>query len=496
MRLDRREFLSSVGLAAAGLGRGFATPADEPPYDAMGELVGEMTSHSAVLRARLTSVPVRNNSGYNFPGAHHGMNVTELRKMPMPPGMKISDLNGDCPGAPGKVRVWYGTDPSLKGAMSTKWFVVDTKRDYTSQIHLDGLQPGTVYYYEVEMAAVGGAKTRKGEVGHFRTAPRPNDWYKVKFTVVTGQDYACRDMIPEGYRAYRSMLKYAPDFLVQTGDNVYYDTEPPLVTSLDLARHHWHRMYSMVTLQEFFRNTGGYWMKDDHDGFEDDDWPTRKPSRVNPLTYQELTPVFSEQVPVSPKPFRRFRWGKGLEVWLMEGRDFRSPNSDPDSPKKTLLGAEQKAWFKKTVLESDAKFRVMIMPEPIVGPDQPGRDYFQLPGGNGDNLADASFGHESHEIRNWVKEHKLKNLIEICGDRHWQYFSVDPDSGLEEFSCGSVSDAHTVTPFPPDPRYHRFLRFKGGFLSVALEGTEDNPQLLFQFHDVNGGVVYEYAHKG
>ena len=41
--------------------------------------------------------------------------------------------------------------------------------------------------------------------------------------------------------------------------------------------------------------------------------------------------------------YRTFRWGKDLQIWLVEGRDFRSPNNMPDGPDKTIWGAEQKA---------------------------------------------------------------------------------------------------------------------------------------------------------
>ena len=42
-----------------------------------------------------------------------------------------------------------------------------------------------------------------------------------------------------------------------------------------------------------------------------------------------------------------------------EGRDFRSPNKMADGPDKTIWGAEQKAWFKRTVKESDATWKVL-----------------------------------------------------------------------------------------------------------------------------------------
>jgi alkaline phosphatase D len=328
----------------------------------------------------------------------------------------------------------------------------------------------------VETAPPSGRQTRRGAIRHFRTAPAAGDWVTVKFTAITCQDYICHD-IPQGYRTYLSMRRLAPHFLVSNGDNVYYDTETPRVHTIELARHHWHRMFSMPALVDFYSASSGYFLKDDHDTFEDDCWRTRKPGRVDPLTYEELAPVFAEQAPVGPVPYRKFRWGKGLEIWLMDSRDFRSPNPDPDGPEKTLWGKEQIEWLKRTLEASDAQYRVIVSPTPIVGPDEPGRDYFRWPGGNGDNHINKSYGTEGNQIRKYLGSLKPKNVFGICGDRHWQYFSVDPKTGMHEFSAGPVGDTHKVKPFPADRRYHRFLRFAGGFLSVSLEGSREKPLL-------------------
>jgi len=54
-----------------------------------------------------------------------------------------------------------------------------------------------------------------------------------------------------------------------------------------------------------------------------------------------------------------------LQIWLVEGRDFRSPNTITDCPDKSIWGKEQKEWLKKTLLESDAIFKLLISPTPI-----------------------------------------------------------------------------------------------------------------------------------
>jgi phosphodiesterase/alkaline phosphatase D-like protein len=45
----------------------------------------------------------------------------------------------------------------------------------------------------------------------------------------------------------------------------------------------------------------------------------------------------------------------------------------PDGPEKTILGDEQKIWLMQSLLESDATYKFVITPGPIVGPDKRGK---------------------------------------------------------------------------------------------------------------------------
>jgi alkaline phosphatase D len=182
--------------------------------------------------------------------------------------------------------------------------------------------------------------------------------------------------------------------------------------------------------------------------------------------------------------YRTFRWGRDLQIWLTDGRDFRSPNNAPDGPQKTIWGADQKAWFFRTVKASDATWKVLISPTPLVGPDRKNKN---------DNHSNAGFQHEGDEIRAWLKANVPDNFFIICGDRHWQYHSVHPQTGLHEFSVGAASDEHASGSPGHQPEYHHFHRVKGGFLSTTIKRTGPNSVILFQLRDVNGVVVYEWS---
>jgi alkaline phosphatase D len=310
--------------------------------------------------------------------------------------------DGACPGAPGRVRVRFGVSESLADARATPWVAVREDADFTAQILLEGLEPGTLYHYAAE------TEGRAALKGRFRTAPRRDAPSEAVFTVVTGQAYRDLDD-PSGFHIYASMGGLSPDFVVPTGDSVYYDNDPPLATTRELARFHWQRMYSLPRHVAFHLHVPGYWEKDDHDTIWNDVWPGMKIDPRVRFTFEEGQALFREQVPAPATPYRTVRWGKSLEVWLLEVRDFRSPNRAPDGPGKTILGAEQKAWLRRTLLESDADWKVLVSPTPIVGPDR---------GGKGDNHANDAFRTEGDELRRWFGEKLPKNFFIACGDRH------------------------------------------------------------------------------
>jgi alkaline phosphatase D len=466
---SRREFLATGAAVAVACAPGGAVDAGTP-HLASGVKVGEVTDSAAILWARLTAASSR-TTGKRLTG--------RPKKDAAPTAEDVAKAEGACPGAAGRIRVRFGTKPDLADAKVTGWEAVAEKNDFVHQFALSGLPADATIHYAVETADPGDAGKPHGTLtGSFRTAPKPDAAADVTFAVVTCQMYADLDHA-DGFHIYPAIRKLDPRFVAFTGDNVYYDSEEPVARSPAAARYHWERMYSLPRHVELLRGVGTYWEKDDHDTLKNDSWPGQK---VGDLSYEEGQRIFRQQVPMGESIYRTFRWGRFLQVWLTDGRDFRSPNSAKDGPEKTIWGKEQKAWLFRTAKASDATWKVLISPTPLVGPDR---------GNKGDNHANAAFRHEGDEVRAWVKEHAPNNFFVLCGDRHWQYHSVHPDTGLNEFSIGAASDSHAGGSPGEDKRYHRFHRVKGGFLSVAA----GEKAVTFRHHDVHGAVVYQHTAK-
>jgi len=84
------------------------------------------------------------------------------------------------------------------------------------------------------------------------------------------------------------------------------------------------------------------------------------------------------------------------------------------------------------------------------------------------------------------------NMVVVCGDRHWQYVSVDATHGVKEYSSGPASDKHaggwSNDMLRPE---HQYLNVIGGFLAVTVEREDGVPVLIARHYGVDGAVLNE-----
>lgn len=457
MIISRRSLLKGLPfLAWPGRTVFAAEPGSESVFLGQGTLCGEVTDSSALLQTRLTS-------------------TLQL------------DADGEMPGVAGVARFEWSTHEDFSAAQRTPFLHAVDQRDFIVRAEVTGLRPHTTYHYR---AVYGRTETaiRFGPSGSFKTLSGRESDTPARFIVGSCMNYnkfmhgrqgkaggpltATETDKRLGFPAFEAMLKLRPDFFVGTGDIVYYDNPMRVAKTLPQLRRCWHEQFRFPRLIEFFRSVPTYWSKDDHDfRFNESDNTTDN----LPLPKTGID-MFREQLPIvavgSSKPtYRTHRVSRKLQIWLTENRDYRSPNEMSDGPQKSIWGEEQRDWLKATLKASDAKWKILISPTPMVGPD----DLQKI-----DNHADIrGFRHEADAFFAWRQENRIDNLTIICGDRHWQYHSIHP-SGVEEFACGALNDENARLGIAPgakngsDPEARITQIYtsptpNGGFLQITAD---------------------------
>ncbi len=474
---------------------GVALPAASAVDLGQGQMAGRVTETSVILHSRLTQ-------------------GTALVK-------------GDLPGSRGLARFEIADNPEFKESRKTRWIDASPDYDFIVKVEVTGLKPSTKYYYRL-LYGPRHDDTVTAPTCSFRTIGGKNAVQETKFAVVTGMNYFFFHEGPYrpegayqgddkhlGYPALEAIRKLKPDFFVGTGDNVYFDhpakgNRPDRWTGTawsDRAmtetqmRRKYHEQFVQPRYAALFAEVPTYWEVDDHDYRYNDcdntgkNMPTPEMGKRN---FREQLPVVD---PADPNglTYATFRVSRDLQIWLVEGRLYRSPNKMPDGPSKTIWDQTQKQWLKDTLLASDAAFKILISPTPLVGPDDKGkRD-------NHTNL--NGFRHEGEEFFGWLAQNGFldKNFYILCGDRHWQYHARHP-SGFEEFSCGALVEANSRlgvkagSPDSTDPegkiqQYYCQLEGKpsGGFLMVTVSPKKDDAEALFDFYDEHGNLAYSHS---
>ena len=474
-------------------------------YFGQGTLSGEITEASAILQTRLTSSDTL--------------------------------VQGDLPGIEGMGYFEISQSSDFTDVKTTELLLASAENDHILKTQIGALLPGTNYFFRSRFARGTKDEVSKvqlksfgvGPAGTFKTLGGAYAREAVSMVVVTGMNYyhfhygkykfadayAGTDK-SLGYPALETILQLEPQYFIGTGDNVYYDHPSPnqfkkamaagnephpgghdgdVVVDLTGMRKKFHEQFSQPRFINLFMQVGTYWMKDDHDyRFNDSD-----PYSDMPISHELGIATFKEQLPFPTQiPYRTLRPSRDLQLWFLEGRDFRSKNALPDGPEKTIWGSEQKAWLQETLMSSDATFKLIISPTPMVGPD----DAYK----SDNHVNPKGFRHEGNEFFSWLSENDFlnKNLFFVCGDRHWQYHAQHPN-GFEEFSTGALVDnnsragrlAGDPKSTDPDADIQQFYiqgtpeQATGGFLHISVKSDKNVPEARFRFFDEKGTLLYQ-----
>lgn len=144
------------------------------------------------------------------------------------------------------------------------------------------------------------------------------------------------------------------------GDMIYYDYGRPGYAGSTTGDYHrgWRDLWLQPNQVAWFLSGSWVHIQDDHDGGPNDWAGETFPDKINFATvFRQREP--HHDLPDTGATYRTWTWGR-VQYVMWDCRYYRSDQSTPDGPGKTMLGADQKQWFADILASSTAEAIVVI----------------------------------------------------------------------------------------------------------------------------------------
>lgn len=396
-------------------------------------------------------------------------------------------LQGPMLGAPGPnhLAVWVrasgafevllevATDRDFKHVVQTTSAVASPEHDCCLTLRADGLQPGTGYWYRLRYD---GQPDRFQFLPHrARTAPAGNAAFAVAF------GSCCRIQYDPEQRIWNTVRALEPDMFLWLGDNIYADSDQPAALA-DL----YGRGRVVPSLEPLLRSVPQLATWDDHDfGYNDSDG--RSPFKADALRIFKrfwANPSYGQAD--DPGVYCRQHYG-GVDFFILDGRYHRDPTETPDTPRKTMLGARQKAWLKRELKASTTPFKVLAI----------GGGWSSAENEKGGDSW-AVYMAERNELFDFIRDEGIGGVVCISGDSHMGELNCIPWSqrggyDIYDFCSSPLAQmpAAKHTRQVPEVRVRDVWTRTVNVGCMRFDLTGDTPTLTYTLHDDLGEAVWE-----
>jgi alkaline phosphatase D len=168
------------------------------------------------------------------------------------------------------------------------------------------------------------------------------------------------------------------------------------------------------------------------------------------------------------------------DVYVLDARSHRSPNSAPDNAAKTMLGATQKADLKAWLSASTAPFKFIVSSVPF-------SDF-----GTTNSDSWRGFTTERSELFDYIRDNRIGGVVLISGDQHWSAVfrntSFTPYR-FYEFMPTPLWAFFRAPPTTTDPQ----ILFKTGnrqmYALFDVDATASPPRLTVEYVDTTTNVT-------
>jgi alkaline phosphatase D len=471
-----------------------------------------------------------------------------------------------------RVRYEFASDPEFKTIVASDESDVDGETDHTLRVEVDGLAAGTTYWYRF----VAGGVT--SPVGRTKTAPPPDADVPLRIALASCQDFGGR-----WFHAWRDVVARDDiDLVLFIGDYIYetigiLGVEPPAnrtvdlpdgllledpvkgrISALTLADYRTlyrayrrdpdlravHAHFPFVSLWDDHEFANDCW-QDHATDFDDEYGDEASPDRRAAATraWYEFSAVrrpydATAGFPADLRIYRNFRWGKHVELVLLDQRYYRSDHLIPEGPidrevghiqmnsafgartfcikdvfdqreaaampRPTMLGADQLDWAISTINGSTATWKVVASPLAMTQMVLDLSSYAQLPDQFRNRFyfkTDQWDGYRSERRALLEACASVENMVVLSGDLHGFYaselhadFDAPGDPICPEYVVSAISAATVDVQL--DAVIESNVLLKGlGLAGLVPEFDANllatNPHILYAESTKNGLAIVE-----
>ncbi|MFL6135885.1 MAG: alkaline phosphatase D family protein [Nocardioidaceae bacterium] len=424
---------------------------------------------------------------------------------------------------------------------------VDT--DFTAKLALRGLAPGRDYEVALWFEDEGG---HRGDIERARFTTAAVHPFATSFVWTgdtCGQGWGINPDLG-GLVGYRSMHATQPDFFLHSGDTIYADgpitakvvesdgqiwrnivTEEVSKVAESLTEFRGRHRYTMLdaNVRSMYADVPVIAQWDDHETHNNwypgqilDD--TRYTERRVDVLAARARQAWQENMPIAvprlkrhdsgfapSRIYRKVDRGAHLDVFCLDMRTFKSPNTPGLEPQRTpILGQEQVDWLIRGVKSSNATWKVIAadLPLGLVVPDGP---INQESVSNRDPGSPLGRELEIATVLSAFKRHHITNVIWLTADVHYcaanhydpsraSFTDFDPfwEIVAGPIAAGTFGPNELDMTFGPETVFSKAADFQNqsprggnqffGHVAIAQDGA-----LTVSLRDIRGTTLWSHT---
>ncbi|HYV30874.1 MAG TPA: alkaline phosphatase D family protein, partial [Candidatus Binatia bacterium] len=223
-------------------------------------------------------------------------------------------------------------------------------------------KPETRYYYALEV----NGRLDRVKRGEFRTFPEGRASFSIAFASCA-RTASTSDV-------FDRIREHRPLFFMNMGDFHYLN----ITTNL---RSRFRAGYDTVLASpqqaDLYRHVPFVYMWDDHDFGGNSSTRESRSHEAARLTYQEYVPHYPLAAGAGNVPiYQSFNVGR-VKFILSDLRSERDTLTNKDDAAKSMMGAQQKAWFKQELLSANGKFPLICWVSSVPWLGEKGSNYYR-----------------------------------------------------------------------------------------------------------------------